>query len=58
MTGAKFGDSGGGGGDVHVHHHATYHVQAFNSDGVDQVLRDHGNKFVEHAARTLRKMNR
>ena len=43
---------------VHVHHHATYHVQAFNRDGVKQVLRDHGDAFIRHATDHLRKMNR
>jgi hypothetical protein len=55
---SKFGGDSKSGGDVHVHHHATYHVQAFNSDGVDQVLKDHGDKFVNHAAKHLRNMNR
>jgi hypothetical protein len=44
----RFGKSDGG-GDVHVHHHAVYNVQAFNSSGVEQVLRDPGDKFVKHA---------
>jgi hypothetical protein len=40
---AKFGDTKGG-GHIHVHHRASYTVQAFNSSGVDQVLRDHGGQ--------------
>jgi hypothetical protein len=56
---AKFGDGNGDSApDIHVHHHATYNVQAFDSRGVDQVLQDHGQKFTDHAVRTLRKMNR
>jgi hypothetical protein len=49
---------GSGGGDVHVHHHAVYNVQAFDSTGVDKVLRDHSDKFTQHAQRELRKLNR
>jgi len=55
---AKFGGASSQSGDVHVHHHATYNVQAFDSAGVDKVLRDHGDKFVKHAANHLRKMNK
>ncbi len=55
---AKFGNGNSSGGEVHVHHHASYHVQAFDSRGVDDVLRQHGDKFTDHAVRTLRKMNR
>lgn len=51
--------NGGGGsrGDVHVHHHATYNVQAFDSDGVNKVLQKHGDAFTQHAVSTLRRMN-
>jgi hypothetical protein len=55
---AKFGGDDKTSGDVHIHHHATYHVQALDGTGVDRVLQNHGDKFTEHAARTLRKMNR
>ena len=54
---AKFGDSGGG-GDVHVHHHATYHINAIDASGVKGMLDQHGDQFVRHAANHLRKMNR
>ena len=54
---SKFGSSSSG-GDVHVHHHATYNVHAIDADGVHQMLREHGDKFTNHAVNTLRKMNR
>jgi hypothetical protein len=43
--------------DVHIHHHATYHVQAFNADGVNQVLEDHGDQFVAHVQDHIRRGN-
>ena len=58
VSNAKFGRSGSGNGDVHVHHHATYNVHAIDADGVHQMLREHGDKFTNHAVNTLRKMNR
>jgi hypothetical protein len=58
MEHLKDPDASGGKADVHIHHHATYNVQAFNSDGVEQVLQDHGDRFTAHAVNTLRKMNR
>jgi hypothetical protein len=54
---AKFGQSDSG-GDTHIHHHATYNVQAFDSNGVDRVLQTHGDKFVQLATNHIRKMNR
>jgi hypothetical protein len=42
---------------VHVHHHATYNVQAFDSTGVDTVLEQHSQKFSDHVTRELRKRN-
>jgi|HubBroStandDraft_5_1064220.scaffolds.fasta_scaffold16396_2 hypothetical protein len=54
---AKFGTDNGG-PDVHIHHHATYHIQAMDGDGVDRVLQNHGDKFTQHAVRTLRRMNK
>jgi hypothetical protein len=47
-----------GGPDIHIHHHATYHVQALDSDGVDRVLQQHGDKFAEHASNHIRRMNK
>jgi hypothetical protein len=41
---------------VHVHHSNTIH--ALDSDGVDAVLRKHGDKLHRHVENTLRKMNR
>jgi hypothetical protein len=55
---AQHGSLGNGGQEVHVHHHATYHVQAMDSEGVDRVLKEHGDKFAEHAAHHIRKMNK
>ena len=46
------------GGDVHVHHHATYHIHALDGASVDRVLQTHGDKFIRHAENHLRKMNR
>jgi hypothetical protein len=46
------------GPDVHVHHTPTYHIHAIDADGVNQMLREHGEKFTQHATNTLRKMNR
>jgi hypothetical protein len=43
--------------DVHIHHHATYHVQAFNADGVNQVLEDHGDQFAAHVQDHIRRGN-
>ncbi len=43
--------------EIHVHHHATYHVQALDSDGVSAVLEKHGEQFAEHASNHIRKMN-
>jgi hypothetical protein len=54
---SKFGTDNGG-PDVHIHHHATYHIQAMDGDGVDRVLQNHGDKFTQHAVRTLRRMNK
>jgi hypothetical protein len=54
---AKF-DGGGGGGDVHMHHHAVYNVQAFDSTGVDKVLKQHADKFTKHFHNELRKLNK
>lgn len=51
-------DSGSSGPDIHIHHHATYHVQALDSDGVDRVLQQHGDKFAEHASNHIRRMNK
>jgi hypothetical protein len=57
LTRAAEGGSMGGDTHVHVHHHAVYNVQAFDSAGVDKVLQQHGEKFVDHAARELRRRN-
>ena len=45
-------------GDNHVHVHITHNAQAFNSDGIKQVLADHGDQLVRHVHNTLRKMNK
>jgi hypothetical protein len=55
---ALAGGNKSSGGDVHVHHHATYHVQAFDSDGVRTVLREHGDQFAEHVGNHLRRLNK
>jgi hypothetical protein len=54
---AQHGGGEGGGKHVHVHHHATYNVQAFDSSGVDAVLEQHSQKFSDHVTRELRKRN-
>jgi hypothetical protein len=55
---ARNGNLGGGGGDVHVHNHFSPQVHAMDSDGVDRVLKEHGDKFAAHAEHHIRKMNR
>jgi hypothetical protein len=55
---AARGDAPNGGQQVHIHHHATYHVQAFDSDGVRTVLREHGDQFAEHVGNHLRRLNK
>jgi hypothetical protein len=55
---ARNGNLGGGGGEVHVHHAHTYNIHAMDSEGVDRVLREHGDKFAAHAENHVRKMNR
>lgn len=51
-------NSGASKPDVHIHHHQTNHIHAIDADGVHQMLREHGDKFSQHAVNTLRKMNR
>ena len=55
---AANGDAPTGGQQVHIHHHATYHVHALDGPSVDRVLQEHGEKFTDHVTNTLRKMNR
>lgn len=38
----------GGGGDVHVHHNPTYHVQLIDGNGVSQMLKKHDREFTNH----------
>jgi len=61
MTGisnaAKHGGGSGGSGDTHVHYHNHSSIQAFDSDGVDKVLQQHGDKFISHVGNELRKRN-
>jgi len=51
-------DPGSDRGDVHVHHHATYHVNAIDGASVRGMLDKHGDEFTRHVTSTLRKMNR
>ena len=46
-----------GGGDVHLHHSPTYHVQTIDGDGIRDVLRKHSDEFEKHARSVIRKMN-
>ena len=55
---AKFGDSGNGGGDVHVHLHSSPTIHAIDGASVQGMLDQHGEKFIRHATNHLRKMNR
>jgi len=57
LTNAAKHGSGDNRPDVHIHHHATYHVQALDSAGVERVLDKHGDAFAAHAANHIRKMN-
>jgi len=61
MTGltnaAKHGDVSGGGGDVHVHHSPTYHLQALDNTGIQAVLDRHGDALEQHVGNALRKRN-
>jgi hypothetical protein len=54
---AKNGNMAGNNGDAHVHYHNHSPIQALDSDGVDKVLQQHGEKFVNHAANELRRRN-
>lgn len=51
-------DSGNSGQHVHVHHHATYHINAVDGASVEGMLNKHADKFHKHVEHTLRKMNR
>lgn len=57
QSAARTGDVSGSQGDVHVHHHAVYNFQAFDSRGVDKVLQKHSEKFTKHLQNELRKRN-
>jgi hypothetical protein len=54
---ARFG-SNGGGGEVHVHHSPTYHVNAIDGASVKGMLDKHSDAFERHFHGTLRKMNK
>jgi hypothetical protein len=58
MGAAQSGGAPGSNGDIHVHHHATYHVHALDGDSVDRVLQTHSEKFANHMKSELRRMNR
>ncbi len=51
-TAASSGDT------YHVHHNPTYHVNTIDAAGVRGMLDKHGDEFVQHTERTLRKMNK
>lgn len=57
LSRAAEGGGMGSKGDVHVHYHNHSSVQAFDSDGVDTVLQQHRDKFINHAANELRRRN-
>ena len=46
------------GGDVHIHSQYHAHAHAFDSDGVQRVLKDHGDAFTKHITDTIRRHNR
>ena len=52
--------TGGEAGGSHYHLQATFapNVQAFDSQGVEDVLDRHSDKFQRHMEKSLRKMNR
>jgi hypothetical protein len=58
MEGLNRSAGGAGGGDTHIHHHSTYHVQALDSDGVDRVLHEHHETFARHFENHVRRLNR
>jgi hypothetical protein len=43
---------------VHVHHSPTYHVQAIDRSGVQEMLSNHTEAFSKHFHGELRKMNK
>jgi hypothetical protein len=45
------------GGEVHIHHSPTYHVQTIDGDGIRQVLDKHSDEFVRHVHSHVRKLN-
>jgi hypothetical protein len=49
--------SGSSGQEIHVHNHFSPQIHAVDAEGVDRMLEKHGEKFNEHAANHIRKMN-
>ena len=55
---ARSGDMGGGGTHYHLHAPVTLTAHALDSQGMDRVLNQHGDKLQKHFESALRKMNR
>lgn len=55
---ARSGSLGGGGDVMHFHHSPVYHLQMIDATGVDKMLKQHGEQFVRHAERELRRRNK
>jgi hypothetical protein len=55
---ARFGNSDGGGGDVHVHVHHSPTIHALDSQGRERVLEQHADLISRKTANHFRKMNR
>lgn len=53
---AKFGS--GEAQHVHIHHSPTYHVQAIDRSGVQEMLSNHKDEFTKHFHGELRKLNK
>jgi hypothetical protein len=51
------GNGSAGGKEVHIHNHFSPQIHAVDSEGVDRMLREHGNTFVRHYVAHARRMN-
>jgi hypothetical protein len=52
------GGADSSGGETHVHHHNTYHLQSLDSEGMDRVLTKHSETVARHFDNHVRRMNR
>jgi hypothetical protein len=55
---AKFGNTQGDGGHVHIHHSPTYHVHAIDGASVKGMLEKHADAFQAHFHSQVRRMNK